>query len=211
MCTSTRWTTPTTDPIGLHAVPGRDSRRDRASLHLEVLLKVGMRLTGGHASGRVIRVGAVDGVRPTSGRVREALFSIVGQDLSGLRVLDAFGGSGLLGFEAWSRGGAVTIVDKRRKVLAAIRATAADLGADVTVVGADALKLEGLLEPFDLVFADPPYAFDPADTLAALEGMVADRIVYEAHAKTALPETVGALTLDRVRTFGGTSLAFYRR
>ena len=72
-----------------------------------------VRLTGGRHGGRVIATHAPSGVRPTAGKVRQALFNMIGQDLSGWTVLDAFGGTGLLGFEAWSRGAErVTICEK---------------------------------------------------------------------------------------------------
>ena len=62
-----------------------------------------LRVTGGVLRGRVLPAPLPEGVRPTSARTREALFSIVGQDLEGLSFLDAFGGAGLIAIEAWSR------------------------------------------------------------------------------------------------------------
>ena len=85
--------------------------------------------------------------RPTSERVREAVFSAVGHRLGGwdgLAVLDMYAGSGALGLEAWSRGAtSVVAVDKDRRAVAAINANASALGAqaDVTVLGVDAAKL----------------------------------------------------------------------
>ncbi|MCE7957512.1 MAG: 16S rRNA (guanine(966)-N(2))-methyltransferase RsmD, partial [Acidobacteria bacterium ACB2] len=72
-----------------------------------------LRITGGHLRGRVLE-GVPAGVRPTASRVREALFSMVGQDLRGWSVLDAFGGTGLLALEAVSRGAAPVVVVERR-------------------------------------------------------------------------------------------------
>lgn len=169
----------------------------------------GLRLTGGQARGRVIRLPVMDGVRPTSSRVREALFSIVGQDLHGVRVLDAFGGSGLLGFEAWSRGAEVVICERRPKVAAAIRAVAAELRAEVEVIVDDVHTRASQLGPFDGVLADPPYADDPVTVLTTLAPVAGSWLVYEADASRTLPPTVGLLSLDRVRGFGGTALGVY--
>ena len=99
-------------------------------------------------------------MRPTSDRVREALFSILG-DLTGLRVLDLFAGSGAVGIEALSRGAAsATLVESDRAALEAIRANLAPLGdAAADVVRADAVAwLGGKRGPYDLVFLDPPYS-----------------------------------------------------
>jgi 16S rRNA (guanine966-N2)-methyltransferase len=101
--------------------------------------------------------------RPTADRVRETLFSMLVSRLGtfeGLRVADLFAGSGALGFEALSRGAAFAcFVENDAKAQAAIRANAVDLGASerIQVIGGSALSLPGS-EPFDLIFADPPYA-----------------------------------------------------
>lgn len=167
-----------------------------------------LKITGGHARGRVLRAPVLDGVRPTSARVREALFSIVGQDQAGRTVLDAFGGSGLIGLEAWSRGARVTVCERRRKVWAAVVATGKSVGAAWEVLCQDVL-----VDPpgaFDGVFADPPYADDPVQILPVLGGMAREWLVYEAAATVECPESAGALVLDRVRSFGGTRLWVYR-
>lgn len=165
-----------------------------------------VRLTGGHARGRTLTVKELPGLRPTSGRVREALFSVIGQDLAGERVLDAFGGSGLLGFEAWSRGADVTIVERSAPAVAALRAAAAGLSASVHVEAGDVLVRAAAFSPFDVVLADPPYAADVAPILAALAPRARRVLVLEAAATTAVPEVAGALRRDRVRPFGGTAL-----
>lgn len=152
----------------------------------------------------------LDGVRPTSARVREALFSIVGQDLTGARVLDAFGGSGLLGLEAWSRGAEVVICEQRPRVARAIRSAVDALGAQVEVVVGDVLAVASTLGPLDGVLADPPYALDPAPILGALGALAPAWLVLEAEASRSAPPTAGPLALDRVRGFGGTSLWVYR-
>jgi 16S rRNA (guanine966-N2)-methyltransferase len=124
-----------------------------------------IRITGGELRGRRLHVPKT-GVRPTTGKVREALFSMLG-DVEGARVLDLFCGSGALGIEALSRGAAeATMVDTRP---AAARRNLESLGLDdrARVVRADAARFLRRAEAgsFDLVLCDPPYRL--ADRLAA--------------------------------------------
>lgn len=168
------------------------------------------RLTGGHARGRPLAARVPEEVRPTSSRVREALFSLVGQDLTGVRVLDAFGGSGLLGFEAWSRGATVCVVEREPRVVKAIRENAAALGAEVEIRGGDVLALAADLGTWDLVLADPPYRLDAAAILAGLAPVVGGTLVLETDERVAAPAAAG-LRLDRRRVYGGTALCVYER
>ncbi len=104
-------------------------------------------------------------MRPTPGRVKEALFSILGDTIEGARVLDLYAGTGAIGFEALSRGAAdVTFVELHAPTAQAIRAAAADLGvaARATVLLAPAEKAAARVSGrFDFVYADPPYASPP--------------------------------------------------
>jgi 16S rRNA (guanine966-N2)-methyltransferase len=165
-----------------------------------------LRITGGSARGRVVTCPDLGGVRPTSSRVREALFSIVGQDLSGLRVLDAFGGSGLMALEAWSRGAEVTIVERDPRVFRHLEATARALGARWTLVRGDVRACAPQLGRFDGVIADPPYADPVEGTLDALAPHACAWLVLEAATATQVPSRAGALRCDRARTFGETTL-----
>lgn len=124
-----------------------------------------MRITGGRLARRPIAAPAGDATRPTTDRVREALFSALAArvDLDGARVLDLFAGSGALGLEALSRGAASAVfVERHGPTLAVARRNAATLGVEgaCRFVRADALAW--LARPasavFDVVFADPPYA-----------------------------------------------------
>lgn len=159
----------------------------------------------------MLRAPVLEGVRPTSSRVREALFSMVGQDLSGLRVLDAFGGTGLLGFEAWSRGAEVVIAELRAATARQIEATARHLNASVDVRSGDVAHIATSGERFHGVLADPPYAEEPGRWLPMLGPLALDWLVWEAEERRVAPPTAGALVLDRVRSFGGTALWIYRR
>jgi 16S rRNA (guanine966-N2)-methyltransferase len=119
-----------------------------------------VRVVAGAYKGRRLQAPSGLDVRPTSDRVREALFSILG-DIEGLRVLDLFAGSGALAIEALSRGAAgATLVENDRRAVAAINANLAPLeDANADVVRADALVwLGGRRGPYDLVFLDPPYS-----------------------------------------------------
>ncbi|MEO8547105.1 MAG: 16S rRNA (guanine(966)-N(2))-methyltransferase RsmD [Sphingomicrobium sp.] len=122
-----------------------------------------MRIIAGTWRGRRLESPPGEATRPTADRVRETLFSMLASRLGSfedLRVADLFAGSGALGLEALSRGASFTcFVESDAKVAAAIKANATALGAldRVQVLGGSALALSRS-EPFDLVFADPPYA-----------------------------------------------------
>ena len=122
-----------------------------------------MRIIAGEWRGRVIEAPPGASTRPTADRVRETLFSMLTSRIGSfdeLRVADLFAGSGALGLEALSRGAAhATFVETDSRAAAAIRRNAEKLGASdrVHVRQGSALALPPA-EPFDLVFADPPYA-----------------------------------------------------
>lgn len=124
-----------------------------------------MRLTGGELRSRVIRSPQGAAIRPTPGRVKEALFSIVGETIVDARVLDLFAGTGAIGFEALSRGAAhVTFVELHAPTAQAIRDAARELGVEkrATIVCAPAEKaVTRASGRFDFVYADPPYALPP--------------------------------------------------
>lgn len=164
-------------------------------------------------------------IRPTSDRVREAVFSMIGQDLEGFRVLDLFAGTGVLGIEAMSRGGRMAVfVDNSTHALELIRRNLflCGLESSAHIVRSD-LRLGLPGEPampggldFDLVFMDPPYGFSL--TSRVLESLVPggflgpDAIVV---VETSSGETLNipgdALTgLDR-REYGDTRIHIFAR
>jgi 16S rRNA (guanine966-N2)-methyltransferase len=175
-----------------------------------------VRIVGGTLGGRVLRAPSGAATRPTSEKVREALFQILG-DVAGARVLDLFAGSGALGIEAWSRGAAqVTFVDSGKAALAAIRANLAELGIveRVAIVAAEATAFaKRPAEPWNLVFVDPPYASDLATrtVLALPAASLAEHavIVIEHDRRNAPPETLGALRRTDLRRYGDTHISFY--
>ena len=151
--------------------------------------------------GRRLEAPPGEETRPTSDRVREALFSILGPRVEGARVLDLFAGSGALGIEALSRGAAeATFVDRSPAAIRAVRANLAALGIEAEVVRADARAAvrtaRATARQYDLLFLDPPYrmAGRLAPVLAeAVEGLLAPNgsVVTESDRRAPLPlETV---------------------
>jgi 16S rRNA (guanine966-N2)-methyltransferase len=142
-----------------------------------------VRIIGGVWRRRLVHFTAAEGLRPSPDRVRETLFNWLGQDLTGLACLDLFAGSGVLGFEAASRGAArVVMVDQSRMVARALRENAERFGAaQVEVVQGDALDyLRHDARQFDVVFVDPPFSQDlpPALLPAILPRLAGGARVY---------------------------------
>jgi 16S rRNA (guanine966-N2)-methyltransferase len=121
-----------------------------------------VRVVAGAYGGRRLVAPPGDATRPTSDRVREALFSVLGESVQGARVLDLFAGSGALGIEALSRGAAAAVfVDRAQPAISAIRANLEALGIDADVRRMHARTALRTAtdrgEAYDLVFLDPPY------------------------------------------------------
>lgn len=139
-----------------------------------------VRIIGGQWKRSKLKVANVPGLRPTPDRVRETLFNWLGQDVSGLRCLDAFAGSGALGFEAASRGAAeVLLIEQAPALVAGLRDNAARLQAtQITVLRGDALSLlrQRAGEAWDLVFLDPPFG-DGLNEALFREALTAARAV----------------------------------
>lgn len=159
-----------------------------------------------------------DGLRPTSDRLRETLFNILGGQVVGAVVLDGYAGTGALGVEAISRGAdAVVFVDRDARATALVaanlkRCAAADRGAVVTGCLPDALATLPL-GPFDLMLLDPPYEYDEAEIGAILCAAIVrlapeGRIVLERTRRTTATEVTGLAHLRRV-TSGDSALEFY--
>lgn len=173
---------------------------------------VSIRLTGGRWGGRAIGSPAGGGVRPTAARVREALFSVIGQDLDGYSVLDAFGGTGLLALEAASRGaGPVRIVERDPREAARIRANVQALGAEAVEVRVGDAARAVQDGRWDIIFLDPPYAEDGGAWAARAAPAAAVWLVVEHAAARPLPDVLEGLVRDRPRIYGDTALSVYRR
>ena len=178
-----------------------------------------MRIIAGSARGRAIKAPAGDSVRPTTDRVKEALFNILQFRLAGARVLDLFAGSGNLGHEALSRGAAKAVfVERDMKTLALLRENVQHLGLgerSEVMAGDFAAALPRLSNrSFDLILADPPYAggfypgvLDGAQSLLAEEGL----LVLEHDGTYRAPEVSGGLVRVDERKYGRVYLSFYQR
>jgi 16S rRNA (guanine(966)-N(2))-methyltransferase RsmD len=182
-----------------------------------------VRIVAGTLGGRVLAAPPGRSTRPTSEKVREAIFSILGPPPPDAQVLDLFAGSGALGIEALSRGATgATLVESARGALATLRANLRELGlADrATVVATDVLAY--LRAPhrgpaFHWVFLDPPYASSLGADALALLGASTDRLAPEAitvieHDRRRVPpEAAGSLLRTDQRRYGDTLVSFYRR
>jgi len=183
-----------------------------------------MRIVGGRFKGRSIASPADTATRPTSDRVREAIFNILahgidGFTVDGARVMDLFAGTGALGLEAVSRGARFCqFVDESAEARGLVRRNADALGVIglVKIWRRDAARLGPCAPqpPFDLVFADPPYGKDLGDK--ALESLVAGEwlapgavVVLEESAQADV-KPVDRLDLLDTRVYGDTQVRFYR-
>jgi 16S rRNA (guanine966-N2)-methyltransferase len=173
-----------------------------------------VRVIAGQFRGRRLQAPAGARTRPTADRVREALFSMLG-DLSGVRVLDLYAGSGALGIEALSRGAAFAVfVERDARAAATIKRNLEALGAEAEVRRQDALRFLASGEgPFDLVFCDPPYDLAPSSAAALAERVPAvtsedARIVTESDKRRPLELPLPIL---RERTYGDTRIVIHAR
>ena len=176
-----------------------------------------MRVVAGRLGGRRLRAVPGSATRPTSDRVREALFSVLGDRVEGARVLDLFAGTGALAIEALSRGAAsAVLVEQAPQATAVIRANLEGLGvADLATVRrtrAEVYLRSQRDGPFDLAFLDPPYAV-PVGLLAGLlarltRGALAPGAVValEASSRAEPPPWPPALHPDPPRRYGDTTL-----
>jgi 16S rRNA (guanine966-N2)-methyltransferase len=175
-----------------------------------------MRIVAGAAKGRRLLAPKGTDVRPTSDRVKEALFSSLQPALLGARVLDLFAGSGALGLEALSRGAAsVTFVERSRPARDALRRNIEVVALPGThvVAGEAATALRGELPgaPFDLVLLDPPYHHPKAALAALLDALVTHlapgaRVVLERAARDGTPPWPADLLPATPRRYGDTAL-----
>jgi 16S rRNA (guanine966-N2)-methyltransferase len=178
------------------------------------------RIIGGAAGGRRIQAPRGERTRPTTDRVREALFSEIEAwcgSLHGLRFLDLYAGSGAVGLEAWSRGaGVVTLVEQDRRTAALIADNAKVLGfakADVIAASVDATLRQPPPAPYDIAFLDPPYPLDDEvvghdlDALVSHEWLVPGAmVVVERSARGAAPAWPSGFTDLREKKYGETAL-----
>ena len=172
-----------------------------------------MRVITGSARGRRLQTLEGNDVRPTTDKVKEALFSIVQFELEGRRVLDLFAGSGQLGIEALSRGAdSCVFVDASKKAIENLAAT--NLARLGSVIHGDALRyLQTSRDRFDIAFLDPPYGTGTLQK--ALEGLPrlmkpSGVIICESPKGEAMPAQVGAFQIWRTYQYSKVTLTVYR-
>lgn len=177
-----------------------------------------MRIIAGRWGGRALVAPKGRATRPTSDRVREALFSILG-DVAGFHVLDLFAGTGAFALEALSRGAASAVaVERARAALAVLRANARALGAEdvLDIVCTDALRFVARGRTFDLVFADPPWpdstVVEPVLAEHAPRWVAPDGwLIVERAARMTEPSSIPGFAPPQLRRYGEAALALHRR
>ncbi|HBL41352.1 MAG TPA: 16S rRNA (guanine(966)-N(2))-methyltransferase RsmD [Ruminococcaceae bacterium] len=177
-----------------------------------------MRVITGTARGRsLLTLSGDEVVRPTTDRVKEAMFSILQFDLEGRRVLDLFGGSGQLGIEALSRGAEFcTFVDRDKQAVEVIQKNLehTDLADYAKVMHTDSLAFIKMTPAvYDIVLLDPPYGTGLLQkALDLLDGHIVPGgiVMCELPLGEELPESVAGMTLYRRYKYGKTELAVYR-
>jgi 16S rRNA (guanine966-N2)-methyltransferase len=181
-----------------------------------------MRVIAGKYRSRTLRSLKGQSLRPTSDRLRETLFNILGPGVEDTVFVDLFAGTGAVGIEALSRGAATAIlVEKHRSAIAVIHHNLQSLGIDgeAHVIAADVLKALEHLETRNLranfIFLDPPYDAgeiyeDVLDHLGQSHLRAPDgRVIAEHFRKRRLPERIGALERTRLVEQGDSALSFY--
>jgi 16S rRNA (guanine966-N2)-methyltransferase len=182
------------------------------------------RVIGGSAGGRRLRTPTGEATRPTSDRVREALFSALESQLgslTGLRFLDLYAGSGAVGLEAMSRGaGVVTAVESDRRTARMVQDNAGTLGfrkVEVHAVPVERALAQHPRAPYDVVFADPPYALENAGLERVLVLLVDHRwvapgslLVVERSTRSVEPAWPAGLVRERTKEYGETVLWYVR-
>ncbi|MCE7929330.1 MAG: 16S rRNA (guanine(966)-N(2))-methyltransferase RsmD [Dehalococcoidia bacterium] len=175
-----------------------------------------LRISGGTAKGLPLAEPRGHRLRPTSGLVREAIFNILGDRVSGSAVLDLFAGTGALGIEALSRGAASAVfVESEPAACQAILQSLARAGftkSGRVIRGRVPAALRSLEGEFNVVFLDPPYDFEGAEeALAALGPFVAPggTVVYEHGSRYNPPERPGGLWMQERRIYGDSAIALY--
>ncbi len=181
-----------------------------------------MRVIAGRFKGRELKGPTGLEIRPTTDRVKEALFSILGSHVVGARVLDLYAGTGALGLEALSRGAtSVTFVERNPRAVhvlkANVRACGAASQADIQTCAVETFltRFPANVEPYGLVLADPPYDHTTDLTVWATSLpanlVAADTMaVLEHRKKFSPPDRLGPLRFLRTYGYGDTSLSIYR-
>jgi 16S rRNA (guanine966-N2)-methyltransferase len=178
-----------------------------------------VRVVAGLYKGRRLNAPSWSGLRPTSDRLKETLFNVLGDRVAGARVLDGFAGSGALGIEALSRGArSVTFIDVDIRACGLVEANLQHCGIAEGYVMIRSSFVEAVRrlpadQPFELILLDPPYErTDFDDVLSAATTCLAARgiLVLEHARRRAVPAETAVLTRLRIVTAGDSAFALYR-
>jgi 16S rRNA (guanine(966)-N(2))-methyltransferase RsmD len=172
-----------------------------------------MRIVSGKFRSRRLKGVLPAGIRPTSDKVRETVFNILGPRIQGVTFLDGCAGTGAIGIEAISRGAAfVYFVEQSRKACQMIRENLKELNVQdgYKIIEMDLSKALGVIGKIDVGFVDPPYDRDDLYQ-AALNQFNGDLLIFEHSKRKELPEAVKDLKKIRSLVQGDTALAFYTR
>lgn len=191
---------------------------------LETRVFCRMRIIGGSAKGHKLSLPKGRLIRPTTDRVREALFNILAPRIHGAAFLDLFCGSGSVGLEALSRGASLVVfVDNDSRSIATMKENLKKTGLPdeaVFVRKGDATQALNALDKkgysFDIVFMDPPYAKGFVEPTLSLIGNTSllrqdGLVVVEYGLGEEIPQRVGSLQLESFRQYGDSFLSFFRR
>ncbi len=177
-----------------------------------------MRVITGTARGRVLKTLSGDATRPTTGKVKEAIFSSIQFEVEGRRVLDLFAGSGGMGIEALSRGASYAVfVDASAAAASVVRENLQTTGFTQNSVVLCRKGEDFLLtckEEFDLVFLDPPYGqhLIPELLPTLLPHLSSYAVVVCEHAAaTPLPESFGEFKAGKMKKYGTIAVTIYRK
>ena len=177
-----------------------------------------MRVITGIARGRRLLAPEGNGTRPTTEKVKEALFSAIQFNIDGKSVLDLFAGSGQLGIEALSRGASrCTFIESDRAAADIVKKNVTSVGfaSQSLISSMDALMfLEHSYEKFGIIFLDPPYKKDFISSVAERISKVSDEntiIVCETSKTEELPETMANLPISFDRCYGDIRIRIYRK
>jgi len=177
-----------------------------------------MRVITGIARGKRLVTPDGSDVRPTSDKVKEALFSALQFDIEGRRILDLFAGSGQLGIEALSRGAkSCVFVDNSRASINLVKKNLeiTGLSSNAKVIQSDFASFAAMSrDTFDIVFLDPPYAAGMlVDAIKAVLPLMSDygMIICEYPPEVNLPEEVGGFNIHRTYRYGKINAAIYRK
>lgn len=176
-----------------------------------------MRVIAGLCGGRRLTAPPDDAVRPTTDKVKEALFSAIQFELEGAHVLDLFSGSGQLGIEALSRGaGSAVFVDCSRQSIALTSQNLALCELQAQVIQSDSLRyLQACRDSFDIALLDPPYATGILQKALPLVSTVMREsgvIVAESPREEAVPAQLECgFTLAKTKYYGTMKLTYYRK